>query len=381
MARFREIEFWPGVGHPDRPWTDDPETDVWVKSARRVCELYGEALRAVDLRGPVGSLRFMTVPAEDEGDAVRVEVLLDRPDGWESAGVCVPPHVVRLSAAARGRLVLDVIHAAVTELAPHRDWPLTTVAAVREQVLGRHLRFEWASAWKSSPDRKLQARAFFRLADDGYGRVVLEIRDRKTEHLLARSGQALAYTSPIGFERSVRTLKWSDGAVEVVPYIDTLGQSRGQLRLDPTMGVVPLEPLDPDDGQAGPALPVTITGTRSIPDEPSIRTVGGGPTNGVPDAYLDALDHFLERVEDEYLTWWSAADRRQLEIWYVFEAGPEQPTTRRTKDKLIARIHRDPRTIGAATDLRELARVDVLDLMEVVRLKAGLGPQPGFGPE
>jgi hypothetical protein len=101
----------------------------------------------------------------------------------------------------------------------------------------------------------------------------------------------------------------------------------------------------------------------------------------VPDAYLEGLHDFLERVEDEYLTWWSDADRRQLEIWYDFEAGPERPTTRRTKDKLIARIHRDPRTISAAEDLRELARIDVLDLMEAVRLKTGLGPQPGLDSE
>jgi hypothetical protein len=381
MARFREIVFWPMSGHLDQRWTDEPETDVWVRSARRVCELYGEALQAVDLRGPVGSLRFMTFPADDQVDAVRAEVLLDPPDGWETGGVRVPPSIVQLSTAARGRLVVDVIHDALTELARHRDWPLETLAAIRENVLSRHLRFEWASPWKSSPDRRLQARASFRLGDDGYGRVALEIRDRKTEQLLARSAEALAYTTVVGFKRIAATLTWSDGAVDVVPYLDLLGRPRGRLRLDPTMGVSPLLPLDPDDEPEGPALPLTVTGTWTIPDEPSIRIVGGGPTNGVPDAYLDALDDFLERVEDDYLAWWSEADRRQLEIWYVFEAGPERPTTRRTKDKLIARIHRDPRSIHAAEDLRELARSDVRDLMEAVRLKAGLGPQPGFDQE
>jgi hypothetical protein len=376
VARFREIEFWPRTGHSDRHWTGEPVTDAWVKSARRVSESYGEALRTADLVGPVGSLRFMTWPSEQGADGVRVEVPLDRPEGWESGLVWVPHRIVDLSPAARGRLVADVVHAALRELAPHRGWPVDVIDAVHQRVLDGGPTFSWASPWKASPSRKLQARAFFRLADDGYGRVVLEIRERQTERLLARSDEEVAYSTPAGFERAAATLTWSGDAVGLVASVDLVGEARGELHLDAAEGVRPLRALDVGDPADDRMPALTVTGTWAIPEEPSIRVIGGGPTNGVPDAYLDELSRALETVERDCLAWWAPADRRQLEIWYVFEPGDEQPTTRRTKDKLIARIHRDSRTMRAAEDPAALARADVRALLEAVGSKMGLGAPP-----
>lgn len=90
LPRFREIKFWPQTGHMDRPWTDERETDLWVKSARRISEAYGQALRDADLHGPVGSLRIMTFPTNDDSNGVRAQVYVDRPEGWESGTVWVP---------------------------------------------------------------------------------------------------------------------------------------------------------------------------------------------------------------------------------------------------------------------------------------------------
>lgn len=260
MARFRVIEVWPMTGRRDRPLTESVETDAWVKSARRVAELYSEALALAELQGPVGSLRFMSFPVTDGSDEVRIEVDLDRPDGTESARVWVPAEVARLSPAARGRLVLDVIERTLTELAPHRDWSLAPIVAAREHVLDRSLCFEWASPWRTSPDRRLQARAVFRLADDGYGRAVIEIRDRTTEALVARSAEGLAYSTLAGFKRSAATLTWEAGSVRLIPYIDLLGEREGELTLEPAEGVTPL---------AGPAR----TGSRGRP-----QTDGGAPS-------------------------------------------------------------------------------------------------------
>lgn len=382
MARFREVEFRPLTGPKLGPWTEEPETDAWVKSARRVSELYGEALDTVGVVGPVGSIRFMTCPADDDSDAVRVDVLLDRPEGWESGAVWVPPGVAGLSPAERGRLVLDVLHGAVTELAPHRGWPVEALAEVRDYVLGRGLRFEWASSWRANQERSRQARAFFRLEDDGYGRVVIEVRDRRTEELLARSEDALAFCTLAGFKRAARTLTWVGTGVELVPYIDGLGRRDGILRLDPSRGVRPLRRLDAEaEATVAEALLLTITGARAIPDGPSIRIVGGGPTHEVPDDYLSELDRCLDAIQRDYLDWWSGADRQQLEIWYEFGHGAERPVTRRAKQKLIARIRRNPETIRRAHDRGQLARDDAHELMEIVGDKMGLGPQPGLRPE
>ncbi len=377
VVRFQAINFWPATGHRDRPWDDEPEVDAWLKSARRVEELYSEALRSVDLTGPVSTLRLHSFPADDGAATIRAEVWVDRPDGWEFCGVSVPPAVAALPAGARGRLVFGVIDAALAELAPGRGWPPEVLAEAREYARARDLRFIWSSPWKTSPSRALQARSYFQLADDGYGRVVIEIRDRRTEALVARSPEAVAYSTLAGFKRTARTLRWVDGAVELVPYIDILGRRGAQLQLGPNDGVAPLVLVDDGESAAGElTVAVEVVQTGEPSGSPSIVVVGGGPTNGVPDAYLDELDACLLTIKDSHLAWWSGADRPHLEIWYEFGDAPEVPVTRRTKDKLIAHIHRDPKTLRAASDHVRLARADAIALLNAVGDKMRLGPPP-----
>ncbi len=331
VVRFQGVDFWPATGHRDRPWQDEPEIDAWLKSARRVEELYSEALRSVDLRGSVSTLRLHTFPATDGAETVRAEVWVDRPEGWEFCAAFVPPAVAGLSSGARGRLVSEVVDAALAELGPRRGWPSEVLAEVREYVRARDLRFTWSSRWKASPNRRRQARASFQLADDGYGRVVIEVRDRRTEALVARSAGAEAYSTLAGFKRAAETLRWVDAAVEMVPCIDLLGQEIGYLRLDPEDGVAPFVVVDDGESASGePALPVELVRVSATPESPS----------------------------------------------YEFGDAPERPVTRRTKDKLIARIHRNPETLRAAGDPGQLARADVSALLSAVGDKMGLGPPP-----
>ncbi|WP_332642488.1 hypothetical protein [Aeromicrobium sp.] len=239
MAVFRWIEFWPSGGREDRPWTDDPATDALVKSACRVSQAYSDALRDEHFEGPCSSLRFSSHPHDD--DAVQLQVSTARHADWEHGIVFVPEVVAELSADDRARLVLDLIHEAVVELAPHRGWSLEQVERVRARVLAQDLEFPWASPWKASSDRSMTARVVFRVADDGLGRAMIEVRERTSGDLVARSAPALAYNALTNFRASARTLRWVNGIVQFIP---RPGSPHGEVSvsLDPALPEIHSEP-------------------------------------------------------------------------------------------------------------------------------------------
>ncbi|WP_182376538.1 hypothetical protein [Nocardioides sp. WS12] len=154
----------------------------------------------------------------------------------------MPEVVAELTAHDRARLVLDLIHGAVVELAPHRGWSLEAVERVRARVLAQDMEFVWTSPWKANPNRSMTARATFRVADDGFGRAVIEVRERTTEELIARSAPAVAYNSLSNFRASAKTLRWVDGTVQLVP---RPGTPHGQVfvSLDPVLREIHSEPL------------------------------------------------------------------------------------------------------------------------------------------
>jgi hypothetical protein len=60
----------------------------------------------------------------------------------------------------------------------------------------------------------------YALHDDGYGRVVVQVRRREDGHTVAASTPALAFSTSAGFARSAGTLRWrSKTVVELVPYV------------------------------------------------------------------------------------------------------------------------------------------------------------------
>lgn len=217
MPLFSDIEFWPQSGWEDKLWTDDPATDALVRSAVRVSEAYSFALQEERLEGPCVSLRFFS--HLHDGNEVQLQVDTDKPEDWESGIVSVPEVVCELSAHDRALLVLDLIHDAVLQLAPHREWPLDVVERIRARVIANDLEFVWSSPWKASPDRSMAARAVFRIADDGdgYGRATIEVQDRKTEELIARSARVPAYGSLVSFKQSAKTLRWVKRSITLVP--------------------------------------------------------------------------------------------------------------------------------------------------------------------
>jgi hypothetical protein len=221
----------------------------------------------------------------------------------------------------------------------------------------------------------------FVLHDDGYGRVVIEVRRRADAQLVAVSAPALAFSTSAGFQRSARTLRWPDAnIVELVPWAGLFGDNHGMLRLDL------LSPGSPGTAEPGTPRPDTkndVTAlppiTVQVPDELGsyIEVIGGGPMNGVPAAYETALRTLLEQIRTPvWQAWWAAGTDEVLEIWYDFAAADVGVAIRHTRSRWRATIRRPAGTFAYSADSTGLARHDVRTMLDAIQRRTGLGEHP-----
>lgn len=363
-----------------------------MRSARSVCELYSEALAPTRITTRNSSLRLFT-SSEPERDDVLVLVLTDPGEGFESARVQLPAGIAALTAEGRARLVLEVVHRACLRLGQARGWDPAALEAARQHAVDAGLRFEWSGRWKSSPDRRHEARPVYRLQNDGYGRVVIEVRQRGGQDLVGVSASALAFSTSEGFTRSARTLRWRGShTVELVPYSGLLGEERGLLtftlspqqegRQDREDGWSPVGPGRATTGSTSDVPLVVVRGEGATAAEagPCIRLGGGEMVEGVPHVYLTALDELLASIsaDPSWLAWWSAADVDVLEGFSWFSVDVVRATARRGKNRLRVSLERPVGTFAGAGDLVALAREDVERMLELVRRRTGLGPYPAL---
>lgn len=173
--------------------------------------LYSEALDKVHVDGPRASLVvFMT--GRLEASHVDVVVRDREPTGTpEWAFVTLCPAVARLDASARARSVLDVADAAVRELGRVRGWDPDAFDVCRDHVVAHDYTYTWHGAWKSSPDRRHQARASYRIGTpDGFARAQLEVRRRADREVVVSSPEAVAFSTTRALRLSAATLEWLD---------------------------------------------------------------------------------------------------------------------------------------------------------------------------
>ena len=378
MTVVRYVAFYPPTGFPDRAWIDDRACDLLVKSARRVAELYSEEVSRLRLSGKASEVRVFLHPAPKGQDHVSVAVHLDFMEGFESAVARVPASVEGLAADERAGLAFSILDGVMREFAPHRDWALSALDLAESRCRARDLEFTWHGPWKSSPDRRREARGVFWLEDDGFGRAVVEVRPRgAADTAILRSADRRAYCTAAGFARSAKTLRWSDGAVTMTASIDILGRADGEIRFDPTSGAtgtlvarkVPAETA----GRQRPAL--AVTSSRRVPDVHTIRFIGGGPANGVPPAYRQELAKHLERLIETGGAWWATADRTLLEIQYAIVDNARGVKVRRLKNRVTAVIERSLDSFQRA-DGGQLARDDVRALIHAVTKRMELRDPP-----
>lgn len=226
MARFSRVDLYPFTGFPDRLWDStlyppgDPLRDAVLRAARPVTALYSEALPH-DVTGPRSTL-LVSITQGSSADGVALTVWEREPDEgpeWGFATLC--SEVGRLDARGRAALVLDVVHAAVLELARARGWDPVRFDACREHVMRQDFAYRWAGPWRSSPDRRHQARAAYTLSEpDGFGRVRLEVRRRGEDEVCAVGPPAIAFCDATRFASGASTLGWhGSGHVAMAPYV------------------------------------------------------------------------------------------------------------------------------------------------------------------
>jgi hypothetical protein len=263
--------------------------------------------------------------------------------------------------------------------------------AARDRAAADHCSYREIGDWKSSPGRSYRARALFELADDGNGRVVLEVAG--PGGVLTSLGPAYGFGSPEGFRRALRTLRWQGkDAVALIPYVDPFGEALGMVRWEATgpglveLAAPPSSASRPASGSetmltAADLVVVRPTGD-TLPDRPcEIRVIGGGPTNDVPRKYQATLTRLLDAVTaPPWQTWWAASGETLLEIWYDFEPRAAGARVRRGRNRVKASIDRPTPTMIAAEDPAELAREDVVALMTAVQHRFKLGPLPPLDP-
>ena len=225
MATLQLIMFWPATGFPDRPWLEHPDEDAFVRSARSVCELYGEAVREAAVPNRHSELRLFC-----QHDGSREDVLVtvhpDVREEFESAMVELPTGIADMTAPARSRLVLAAVHAAATRLGQDRGWDRAALEAAREHVLAARLRYRWKGPAKVSPE--------------------------------------------------AGTVVWRDNRGLVTVDLERSG----------TTGRPPGEP--PDRPTTAEVVPRVVVQTPADAG-PRIDVVGGGPMDDVPDAYVSAM--------------------------------------------------------------------------------------------
>jgi hypothetical protein len=174
------------------------------------------------------------------------------------------PQLAGLGPPDHAELALQMLHGAARALAPARGWPLEDLDRAAETVRARKYAFTWHGPWKASRNRRYEARGVFWLADHGFGRAVLEIRERgASEDSIVRSPAQDAFCTADGFVRSARTLRWTGDEVSMVPWIGLLRQ-----QTDPMVWGI-------DRGDAG-----TVVG----------EDVAGAPSDQVPEVRVEARE-------------------------------------------------------------------------------------------
>ena len=158
-----------------------------------------EALEQVRVNGPRGSLADLPVRAGSH-----------RPTSVSSSGIASPPArrsgpsstfgpaVGSLDASGRARLALDVVDTAVRELARLRGWDPDIFDTCRDHVIARDYVYTWDGAWKTSLDRRHQARATYRIGTpDGFARSKLDCTgDERTGRSSCRARRPSASAPP-----------------------------------------------------------------------------------------------------------------------------------------------------------------------------------------
>lgn len=379
MPELTTIWFWPSGGR-----LIDPEEDAFVRTAGRIGELYSDAAARRHLPARSSQLRWFAQHTPG-AQAVEVHVHPDAPiDGFDFASVVLPDGVAQLAAEERAALVVEVIDTGLTRLHTARGWAFADIASIRAEVEASGGVFVRTGDWKSSPGRTWQARAVYRLGDDGDGWAHIEAVSRRagdTRRWI--SDPARNASSFEGFRRRTR-LRWSGrDTVELVAGPVGVKVSSSKVTLDlsraspTTTSPVTPPPIPPLRRNGGWPVTALVHGGDHTVSRPEARLGGGGPMNDVPEAYAEASYLISDWVEQNLMGWWTRGPANLWEnLWDFCPSRTTKPYVRLTGHRLTTRIRHPMPDPAAEADPVGHARTDMLDLLAAVRKRLGLPALP-----
>lgn len=374
MRRLTTVVVWPTRGRASKPWEDLPETDSFVRTARRVSEAFRAALELERI-----DARDTTIELFPDGETVDGHIVVrvvehGVTDGAESGTVTVSTGFHTLDPYLRAFYVADVLQAAARRLGEVHGWDLAAIDRAMDHVRENDYEFTWLSDWVPNGANDVAVRLRARLDDDGFGRLRFEFMRTGERGPFLESYEIAMGTRRGDFRRIARTMVW-DGATTVSARL----RSRS-IDVDTATGAVTLErePLSPRPNltpmDESVPLPSVI-----VEDAPPISfTIGGGPMNKVPREYSDELDRLFGHIATElvWLEWWMRAGIPVIELEYWFEAKRVRTRVRVEGEVLQATIARPRTTIERGEVGIALAREDVLSLLADIRLHTGLDDHP-----
>lgn len=130
-------------------------------------------------------------------------------------------------------------------------------------------------------------------------------------------------------------------------------------------------------GSAPPRWDVVAVGRgSSAPEQPhEIHICGGGPTNGVPKAYLEELNRLLDVVAgDTWKGWWAESPVKLAEVFYWFDRSKVKVQVR-VGTKVTGSIERPIAMMMMGANPVDLARADVSALTQRLTARLKL-PEP-----
>lgn len=193
------------MGFPERLWLDHRDEDAFARSANSVCALYSAAVREAQISTRHSELRLFC-RHDGSRDDVLVMVHPEITEGFEMAVATLPAGIAALTPQSRARLVLSVVHAAAMRLGQARGWDSAALTAAHAHALAAGLRNRWDGPPKTSPDRRYVAQPRYVLGDDGYGRVVVQVRRRDDGTPVCASPVVATNDVPHAYARALQTL-------------------------------------------------------------------------------------------------------------------------------------------------------------------------------
>lgn len=255
VVLVRRVHVLPFTRAPEGRWDADPALDRFLGASRAVCEVLSRELPAAGLAGRRSWSEFYVRSAGQGPAWVEVARSHDAPFG--DGNLHIPDSFADLTPPQAARAALGVLDASLRELGRADDWPPEALDDLRARAEETGLRFSWESPWKAAPGRRHEARGVYRLADDGLGRVQLEVRERDGHQTVARTEPAVAGTTAETLRRSAATLRWQDARhVSVVPWLDLAAQQLGHLSVDLNQAQIALSDIPASVTDEGAPYPV-----------------------------------------------------------------------------------------------------------------------------